>query len=132
MKVGAFGGVAFVVSDTQIKTLRDMTISYKASISTHAVHLGGGLAEFTGSEPQSISFKLRLSAYLGASPDAELKKLEQYLLNGTPQTFALGNKVFGRYKWLLESMKVTAEYYDKYGNITQCDIAVSLTEYLKG
>jgi len=132
MKVGALGDVAFNVSDKQIKTLRNFEVSHSASISVHKIHLGGGIAEFTGNDPQTITFKLRLSAYLGAPPEGDLRQLENYLQNGIPVAFALGRKTYGRYKWLVESMKVSGEYYDKYGNITQCDVAVTLKEYLKG
>ena len=132
MRVGALGDVAFNVSDKQIKTLRSLEVSHSASISVHKIHLGGGIAEFTGDEPQTITFKLRLSAYLGAPPESDLRKLDRYLTKGTPVALALGRKTYGRYKWLIENVKTSGEFYDKYGNVTQCDVAVTLKEYLKG
>jgi hypothetical protein len=113
-------------------TLRNLEIKSSASISIHKVHLGGGLAEFTGSEPQQISFKLRVSAFFGVNPETQIKLLEGYLRNGTQLTFVLGNKTYGRYRWLLESLSQDVEYYDKRGNVTQCDLSISLREYLKG
>lgn len=132
MKIGSLGSVVFTVSDSTVMTLRDMEVKNSASISVHKVHMRSGLAEFTGSDPQQITFKLRVSAFLGANPEAQIKRLEGYLRNGTQLTFVLGNKTYGRYRWLLESLSQDVEYFDRRGNVTQCDLSISLREYLKG
>lgn len=131
MKIGSLGDVVFSVSDTTVKTLRNMEVKNSASVSIHKVHLGTGLAEFTGSDPQQITFKLRVSSYLGSNPETDIKKLEKYIRSGTLLIFVLGNKTYGRYRWLLESFSEAVEYTDKRGNVTQCDLSVTLREYLK-
>ena len=132
MKIGSLGKIIFTVSDSTIMTLRDLMVKHNASISVHKVHLGTGLTEYTGSEPLQITFKIRMSAFLGASPQKEIAKLDDYVRKGTTLTFVLGDKTYGKYRWLVDSYSVAAEYYDKAGNVTQADISVSLREYLKG
>ena len=132
MIVGSLGAVIFQVSDSTVLTLRDLSIKNNATISIHKNHLGGGLAEFTGSEPQRISFKLLLSAYLGVNIEKQIGRLENYLRSGTMLSLVLGHKTYGRYRWLLESFTQESVYTDKEGRITQCDVSVSLCEYLKG
>jgi len=61
----------------------------------------------------------------------EIKKLDKYLQSGKQLVFVLGNKTYGRYRWLLESLGESVKYTDKRGNVTQCDLSVSLREYLK-
>lgn len=132
MKIGSLGNVIFTVSDSTVMTLRDLSVKSSASISIHKIHMGGGLAEFTGSDPQQITFKLRVSAFFGVNPETQIRRLESYLRNGTQLYFVLGNKVYGRYRWLLESLSQDVEYTDRRGNVTQCDLTISLREYLKG
>ena len=131
MTIGSLGKVVFQVSNRTVMTLRDISIKNTASIAVHNIHLGTGLSEFTGSEPQQISFKILVSAYLGVSPETQIQRLETYLRNGTQLTFVLGDKTYGRYRWLLESFEVSVEQTDRRGNVTQCDISVTLQEYLK-
>jgi hypothetical protein len=131
MNVGALGKIVFTVSHSQIETLRNLEITAAANINVHNVHGGAGLAEFDGADPQKITFKLRLSAYLGVNPETELKKLDSYLTNGTVVAFVLGGKSYGRYRWLVEKYQASAEYFDSKGNVTQFDVSVSLLEYLK-
>ena len=132
MRIGTFGDVAFSVSTTEIKTIRSLTQQGGASIQSHKRHLNVDLPEFTGTELETVSFSVRLSKYLGVSnPTTDLNKLIGYARNGTPKYFVLGNRTFGRYKWLLSKYKVTHEYYDKYGNSVSMDVAITLTEYPK-
>ncbi|MBP3855011.1 MAG: phage tail protein [Ruminiclostridium sp.] len=132
MQVGALGGVAFLVSPEKIKTAR--SISYKGS-STYAVHkrlLGKGLLEYTGSDPETISFSIRVSKVLGEAPDSSIATLRGYVNNGTIVPFVLGNKTYGSYRWIVKSFEVKGEEYDKKGNLIGSDISVSITEYAKG
>ena len=131
MNIGALGDIPFVVSDSQVKTIRDLVFKNEASISVHSVHMDGGKAEFTGWEPQQIAFKCRLSAFLGVDVKTEKEKLEAAIKNGTQLKFTLGGEVMGRYRWLLKSCTMTAEYYDKKGRVAQYDAALTLLEYLK-
>lgn len=131
MKIGCLGEIAFEVSDSTIKTLRDVSWSGSASISTHQRHLGKGLAEFVGADPDSIDFKIRVSKYLGADPLADIAKIGQYEKNGTAVPLTIGTKTYGEYRWLIKKHKITLEYFDAKGDLTSADISLTLTEYAK-
>lgn len=132
MKTGSLGDVVFEVTDSTAKVLRELEIKLEASISTHGVHMKTGLTEFTGMAPQEITFKVCLSAYLGADPESELKTLTKYMKKGQILIFIMGDKKFGSYRWLIKNLKMSAEYFSADGNVTQYDVSVSLIEYVKG
>lgn len=129
MRVGCFGKVVFNVSGDQVKTIRDVEMSHSASLSIHKIHLGIDRVEFTGSEPMQLSFKILLSAYLGVNVESELEMLRTYLENGEAHPFVLGNRLLGRDRFIIESMKVSGKMFNKNGDITQCDVALSMREY---
>ena len=129
MKVGCLGDLVFEVSDGMIKTIRNASRSGSATIQTHQRHLMKPLQEFTGADAQSFDFKIRFSAYLGADPDTEIKKLFAYMENGVVLPLTIGTKSYG--DWLIKKIKDTPEYYDRRGNVTSTDVTVTLTEYTK-
>ena len=129
--IGCFGRIVFEVSSEKIETVSALKQRASAKYATHDRHLLQGLTEFTGAQPQSITFDMVLSAYLGANPSQEIFILEQYLLKGEAQTFVLGGHIFGSYKWVIDNYEVKAEHYDHWGNITSCTVTVSLLEYTK-
>lgn len=132
MITGALGSVVFEVSDRAWRVLRDMEMDDSASVSVHKTHLGGGLAEYTGYDPRKIKFKVRLSAHMGADPERELGTLRRYLREGRAVPFTMGYTTYGRYRWLIDSLKAKAEYFDGAGNVTSYDVTVSLVEYRRG
>ena len=131
MKIGCLGDIAFEVSDSIIKTIRDMSWSGSASIQTHQRHLGKALPEFVGVNSDAIEFKIRVSKYLGADPNTEIDKLTAYARSGTTVPLTIGTKTYGKYRWLISKHKTTLEHFDKRGNLITADITVSLTEYAK-
>ena len=131
MTVATLGEVAFVVGPKAIKTINDFSRTSKASISLHAVHGGRALAEFTGSDADALKFKFKLSANLGVDPRKDYATCLSYLRNGKAVKFTVGKSVIGDYLWLIKEIKANATQYDKNGNITERDVEISLTEYLR-
>ncbi len=131
MRIGCLGDVAFEVSDSVIKTLTKATWSGSAKIQTHQRHLDNALQEFVGIDPDAFTFTIKLSRYLGADPMTEVVKIFEYERGGIAVPLTLGNKAYGKYRWLVKSHKVKLELYDGRGNLTSCDVDVTLTEYTK-
>ena len=117
------------MSDDVIKTLRGVTWQGSADISIHKRHLNVGLPEFTGSNPDTITFSVRVSTALGVDPLTEITRLKDYERNGTLLPFVLGEKIYGRFRWLISKSKILLEYYDPEGNLTTADISLTITEY---
>ena len=129
--VGCLGRIVFEVSSEKLETVSALKKNAVAKYGQHDRHLMQALPEFTGVQPQSLTFDLMLSEYLGVHPHQELYVLDQYLRNGDALTFVLGGYVYGSYKWVVESYEMKAEHYDHYGNITSCTVTVTLLEYTK-
>ncbi len=132
MVIGSFGEVVFSVSPDKIQTIRDLTRQGSASIQSHKRHLNTDLPEFTGTDLESVTFRIRLSKYLGtADPARELDRLADYMRRGIPKYLTLGTGTVGQYKWLIAKYQVTHEHFDGSGNPVTLDVAVTLTEYPK-
>ena len=114
-----------------IKTFKRMQWSGSARYSKHRRHLTDTLTEFTGVEPDTISFDMELSAYLGVDPMADISKIWNYERTGKAVTLVIGEKAYGKYKWTVESHKINSETHDKYGDLTSVTVSVNLLEYLK-
>ena len=129
-KIGCLGNVIFEVSSKKVETIRNATWSGEARYSTHQRHGTHALTEFTGLEPDEFSFDILLSSYLGVKPMDELVKLWNYERNGTAVPLVIGEKGYGKYRWVIKSHKIKFEQYDKSGNLSQCTVSVSLLEYI--
>lgn len=128
--IGTLGTVAFQVSDKTIETFNNFQWECEARYAKHERHGGYDLVEFTGISAETITFDLELSAYLGVSPKVEVEKLRTLLQEGTAVPLVLGEKVFGRYRWVVTSMKTTVTEVDRDGDIARATVNVSLLEYL--
>ena len=80
--VGCLGDIVFTVSDRTIKTIDNVTWSGSARYATHQRHGTHALTEFTGLDPDKMSFDIVLSAYLGVDPITEVVKLWNYERGG--------------------------------------------------
>ena len=89
--IGCLGDVAFTVSDSVIRTLSNFQWSGSARYATHQRHLGRGLLEFTGTDPDKISFDITLSAQLGVTPAKEIARIAKYVSSGKKLPLTIGN-----------------------------------------
>ena len=131
MQVGVLGDIVFQVSSNVIKTIDNLQWSGSARYSEHNRHLTNTLTEFTGIDPDTMSFDMELSAYLGVDPMAELVKIWTYERSGKPLSLVVGERAYGKYKWTIKSHKIKMRTYDKRGNVTGASVSVDLLEYLK-
>ena len=131
MQVGVLGDIVFQVSSNVIKTIDNLQWSGSARYSEHNRHLTNTLTEFTGIDPDTMSFDMELSAYLGVDPMAELTKIWTYERSGKPLSLVVGERAYGKYKWTIKSHKIKMRTYDKRGNVTSVSVSINLLEYLK-
>lgn len=129
MKVGSLGDIVFTVSPNEIKTMRGFRWRGGVGIETHARHMNTSVQEFTGIEPETVQFSMRLSRHLGTDVAAELEKLRDYMRGGLCLPLVIGERVFGDFRWLICSLEVKAETYDAKGNIVGADVSAELVEY---
>ena len=65
--VGCLGDIVFQVSRETVRTIDNVVWSGSARYGVHHKHLGNALTEFTGLDPDKISFTMLLSKGLGAA-----------------------------------------------------------------
>lgn len=132
MQVGSLGNVVFTVSDNTVKTISNFMWSGSARYSTHQRHLTNALTEFSGIDPDSITFDVVVSAYFGVNPITEIKRIVEYEQSGTVLPLTVGTQSYGRYRWVISSHKMKIQTHDGRGNVTSATISLTLQEYLKG
>ncbi len=132
MQVGCLGDVLFSVSDDTVETINNFVWSGSARYSTHQRHLTHALTEFTGLNPDAVTFDIIVSAYLGADPMAEVVKIWKYERDGTAVPLTIGTHAYGKYRWSITNHKMKMQTYDGVGDVTSATISVTLQEYLRG
>lgn len=123
--------LVFQVTESVVRTLSDMKWSGSANWSVHSRHMGDALTEFTGLDPDQISFKIELAAELGVDPMKELTRLWTWQRAGTPLALTIGEHNYGRYRWSILSKSTAVQYTDGAGNLYACEVTLKLQEYLK-
>jgi len=131
MKIGCLGDIAFEVSDRRVQTIENASWSGSVQLTEHKRHLTDALVEYTGRNADTFSFDVKLSAWLGVNPWDALLKIWDYERNATPLPLIIGEKAYGKYKWLIKSHKVKLEETDGSGNLLSCTVSVSLIEYTR-
>ena len=123
--------MVFQVSQEVLETIDGLEWSGSARYAVHQRHNQNALTEFTGLDPDKITFSMFLSQALGVDVMGELVKLWNYERKGESVYLVLGEKCYGKCKWNLVSHKIQAKNYDKYGNLESAEVSVELQEYLR-
>lgn len=124
-------GIVFEVSDQTVRTLNNFKWSGSARYSVHNRHNYHALTEYTGMDPDKITFDMTLLAEHGVNPLEEVVKLWKYEREGTAVALLIGSKFYGKYRWNIVSHTMTTEYTDRDGNTAGATVSVTLQEYLR-
>ena len=127
--IGTLGDIVFSVSRGQVKTFDGMKWESSAQYAAHNRHLKQPLLEFTGTDLDTISFSMVLSAFLGVNPMGEITKLLSAERTGKIMRLVIGNKAYGTYKWVITKTSKDLEYFDNKGNLLHAKVSVSLKMY---
>ena len=130
--VGCLGDVVFTVSDATVRTLDNMSWSGSVRFAAHERHLGDTITEFTGVDPDKITFDITLLADLGVSPMAEADKIGRIMRSGRAVPLTIGTARYGRYRWNITKYTLKSKAFDRSGNLQMAVLSVSLQEYLRG
>lgn len=130
-QIGSFGDLTFKVSDKLVRTFDGMSWNFSAKYATHDRHIKADLLEYMGPEIETISFSMVLSVFLGVTPLKQIKKMRKMIRKGYARRLVIGGKVYGNYKWVMESGSVEMQRFDKKGNLWAAKIKVTLKEYPK-
>lgn len=129
--VGCLGDIVFEVSSETLRTINNMQWSGSARYAVHQRHLNDALTEFTGRDPDKMSFDILLYASLGADPMASVVQLWGYERSGQAVPLYIGDKAYGKYRWSVVSHSMKTQSFDGRGNVTSAIVSVNLQEYLR-
>ena len=130
MKIGSLGKIVFKVSSNEVKTFNKLSWKGSAKIQEHERHGKKDLPEYVGRGLEVMKFEMRVSRYLGSNPNEDIKKIREYVRDGTAIKLILGQKTYG-YKWLISDWEVVFENCDKSGKLIEAAIVINLKEYPK-
>lgn len=125
--IGSLGGIVFSVSTNQVKTFDDLKRSGSAKYASHNRHLKDTLLEFTGNDPDKITFSMNLSVFLGVDPQSEIAALRAAKHAGRIMHLVIGRQSYGN--WVINSLSEDYDRVDNKGNVLIANVSVSLTAY---
>ncbi len=131
MQIGCLGDIVFKVSSDMVRTISNVTWSGSANYATHSRHMTDALTEFTGLDPDEITFDIVLSAFLGVNPMSDLAKIWDYERKGQALPLIIGSKAYGKYRWVIKSHKIKMQTFDGSGDLLSATVSISLLEYIK-
>ena len=120
--------ITFKVTNKTLRTIKNLSRSNKANYSTHKLINKVGIIEFTGVDPETITFEAIFSAWLGENPEKWRKKLYNLLKKGKAVTFVLGTSPIGG-QWVVESLSFSTELFWKDGTPGEYKATIGLKEY---
>lgn len=124
-------GIVFQVSDQMVRTLENFKWSGSVRYSIHNRHNYHALTEYTGMDPDKITFDMQLLAEHGVNPMDEVKRLWKYEREGIAVALTIGTHNYGKYRWNIVSHEMVTKYTDKHGDIAGAVVSVTLQEYLR-
>lgn len=128
--VGCLGSVIFTVSDSTVCTVDNLVWSGSARYAVHQRHGGSALTEFTGLDPDKLTFDMTMTAELGVNPASEINHLAAMKQIGAAVPFVLGNQIYGKFRWTITNLQVKSKFFDARGNLYAAAVSVTLQEYL--
>ena len=129
--IGCLGDIIFEVSEATVRTLDNMVWSGSARYAVHERHLTHALTEFTGLDPDKITFDITLTSELGVDPVTEVVKIWNIERSGQAVPLTIGTKGYGKYRWNVLSIEVKLEAFDVNGDLAHATVSVTLQEYLR-
>ena len=124
-------GIVFSVSDKTVLTLENFKWSGSARYSVHNRHNYHALTEYTGMDPDKITFDIILKAELGVKPLDDIVKIWTYEREGIALALTVGRKGYGKYRWNIVNHSTDFKHTDVAGNPTEAVVSLTLQEYLR-
>jgi len=125
---GALGSTVFSVSANTVRTFSNMSWNTSTNYAVHDRHLTGALLEYVGESPDTMSFDMVFSVYLGIDPVSEINKLYASQSAGRVMMLIIGSYRYGR-RWVITDLKMTLQQHDNRGNLLIAKVKVGLKSY---
>lgn len=128
--VGTMGDVVFSVSSSRIRTFDDYKRVGSVKVSAHEIIGKKSVLEFTGLEPETITFSIQLRADRGVTVQKELTKLRNMRDAGKVFPLIIGGKPVSDNHWMITSLSEGVTFWTHRGGMISANVDVSLQEYV--
>jgi hypothetical protein len=131
MAIASFSKKVFSVSGNKIYTFSGL--QYSSSYATEDQDVEGKKPSTYKKGPglNTMDFSVKLDAAFKINPKKEINDWESIKDTGIPYVFILGNKSFGKNKWLLVDVSASDMNIDNVGNILSANLSLKFTEYVR-
>lgn len=129
MYIGYMGDIVFVVSENYMLTMTGDERESEARWSEHALIMRKPVSQFGGPGLEKLSFSILLDMDHGINPAKQLKELRRMRDTGAVFPIVIGGEPISQSYWRLDSLKEGNKYYTAAGQLMQCRVHLSLTEY---
>lgn len=127
--VGCLGSIVFTVSRSTVRTLNKLVWSGSARYAVHQRHLSNALTEFTGVDPEKITFEMMLTSELGVDPMSEAENIDFLMSIGAAMPLVIGSRFYGKGRWTITGFSMKEQAFFPGGNVSAATVSVSLQEY---
>lgn len=130
-KIGCLGDVVFTVSHEQVLTVENMVWKSGVNYQEHDRHLKDPALEYTGMRADEISLDIHLSKHLGVDPLEQIVTLFKYEREGRLLPMVLGQKAYGKYRWVITDTTRKLEQFDGNGDLISADVSIQMKGYTR-
>lgn len=128
--VGSLGGIVFNTSSRRILTFDNYSRKGTVKMATHEVIGQKSNLEYTGLEPEEITFEIKLPAQFHSRPEAVIEKLRRMKDEGQVVSFILGSKPVSQNKWVITDIGESVIHWGPKGKILYATVNITLKEYV--
>ena len=126
MILGFLDSIIFSVSDSTVKTFKDMSRSTSARIEYHSPINGKPVAEFIGPDTQTITFSMDIRKQLGVNVSSLLESLRGKSENGDVCMLVIGIEYFG--DWIIQNVEESHTNNNKYGKVVSATVNITISD----
>ncbi|WP_432642504.1 phage tail protein [Acidaminococcus sp.] len=127
--VGSLGGITFNVSSRRVLTFDNYSRQGNIKLAEHEIIAEKSHMEFTGLEPEEITFDIQLFAQLNVTPEEKLETLRNIRDTGQVVSFILGSSPVSQNKWMISGLSEKPSYWKQRGKMHVVTVSVTLKEY---
>lgn len=127
--VGSLGGITFNVSSRRVLTFDNYSRQGNIKSAEHEIIAEKSNMEFTGLDPEEITFDIQLFSQLNVTPEKKLEVLRNMRDTGKVVSFILGNRPVSQNKWMITGLSEKPSYWKQRGKMHVVTVSVALKEY---
>lgn len=122
--------IVFSTSDKKILNFNDLSQTVSGRWAIHERILKKPQSEFLGPDLRKITFKITLNAIHGVKPRKTMEAMEKMVEKGNAETFVIGGKKIGKYKWKMTSISEAWNTVLSKGELLKATVSITLEEYI--